>query len=79
MTDTTTSDHVQAEWCREEDEEGNRCGAPAEFILWGKLFKPEALGPRCYDHAAKHASHRALGPREVKQWAIYVIPKGGTR
>jgi hypothetical protein len=25
----------------------------ADFILWGKLLPPEALGPRCYDHAEK--------------------------
>lgn len=26
----------------------------ADFVLWGKLFPPEAFGPKCYDHAAKH-------------------------
>jgi hypothetical protein len=50
--------------CREWiPEKVNRCGAPSEYILWGKLFSPEALGPRCYDCAAKHAGHRALGDR----------------
>lgn len=32
----------------------HRCNARAEFILWGKLIPAEGLGPRCYDHAAKH-------------------------
>ena len=56
------------EYCREvlpEEEQslepgGDRCQKRAEFILWGKLL-PEALGPRCYDCAAKHVGHRALG------------------
>lgn len=39
----------------------SRCNAPAEFLLWGKLLPPEALGPRCYDHAAVHVGHAALG------------------
>jgi hypothetical protein len=54
--------------CREwVDEKNDRCWAPAEYILWGKLFDPDALGPRCYDHAAAHAGHHALGDRA---WAI---------
>lgn len=24
----------------------NRCGTPSEYVLWGKLLDPEALGPR---------------------------------
>jgi hypothetical protein len=47
--------------CREWIADSNRCGARAEYVLWGKLFDPDALGPRCYDHAAMHAGHRALG------------------
>ena len=37
------------EWCR-------RCRdlevqpRPADFIVWGKLFPPESLGPRCGEH-----------------------------
>lgn len=55
----------RAESCREElGAEANfrRCGKPAEFILWGKLIEPEALGPRCYDCAARHVGHQALAP-----------------
>lgn len=53
--------------CREVDEDGERCAAPAEFILWGKLIPADGLGPRCYDHAAKHVGAYALGD---PSWAI---------
>lgn len=49
--------------CREWPVNGDRCDAPSEFVLWGKLIPPEGLGPRCYDHAAKHVGHRALSSR----------------
>ena len=53
---------IAREGCREWPTGAlDRCNVPAEFVLWGKLFPPEALGPRCYDHAAAHAGHRALG------------------
>jgi len=59
-----------AEWlaregCREDlgAPTHDKCWKPADFVLWGKLFKPEALGPRCYDHAAKHAGHGMLARR----------------
>ncbi len=42
------------ESCREWLPNGERCGKPAETILWGKLLERDALGPRCYDCAAKH-------------------------
>lgn len=45
---------------------------PAEFILWGKLLPPEALGPRCYDHAARQVGHRALND---PSYAIYHLPR----
>lgn len=44
------------------EENWHRCDAPAEFLLWGKLIPPEGLGPRCYDHAAKHVGFHALSP-----------------
>lgn len=47
--------------CREWIETtAQRCNAPSEFVLWGKLIPAEGLGPRCYDHAAAHVGHRAL-------------------
>jgi hypothetical protein len=59
------------EYCHEwVDDKNDRCNAPAEFLLWGKLFPPEGLGPRCYDHAAKHAGHQALSDRQLEQTAI---------
>ncbi len=38
-----------------------RCNAPAEFILWGRLLPSESLGPRCFDCAVKHVGYEALG------------------
>lgn len=58
------------EACREElGRDYRKCGKPAEFILWGKLLKPEALGPRCYECAAKHVGHSALYANSG--WAIF--------
>lgn len=58
------------ETCREwPDDAFDRCNQPAEFILWGKLFPPEALGPRCYEHAVKHTGHSM--PSQVDQWAVF--------
>lgn len=54
--------------CREWlPEKADNCNAPTEYVLWGKLIPTEALGPRCYDHAAEHVGHRALGD---PAWAI---------
>lgn len=48
--------------CREWGEEkANICGAPSEYVLWGKRIPAEGLGPRCYDHAEKHIGHHGLG------------------
>jgi hypothetical protein len=49
--------------CREwPPNKANICGAQAEFVLWGKLFPAEALGPRCYDCAATHVDRYGLMP-----------------
>lgn len=69
LINTVQADPVR-EYCREDIEiDGlpERCNAPADFILWGKLFPAQALGPRCYDHAADHVGHRGLGD---PAWAI---------
>jgi hypothetical protein len=48
--------------CRDwPDGASDRCNAPADYVLWGKLFPLDALGPRCYDCAAKRVGHRGLG------------------
>ena len=53
-------------WIGEE-----RCGKPAEFIVWGKLFPLDALGPRCYDCAAEQVGHRGLAVGNPQGYAIY--------
>jgi len=59
--------------CREWLDNGSRCGQPAEFLLWGKMTPFEALGPRCYNHAAAWVGHRALGN---PAWAILDLRPG---
>jgi len=64
----------RTETCREWlDEANNRCGERAVAILWGKLFPPEALGPRCEAHATAHCGERSL--EEIfhpdRPWAVY--------
>jgi hypothetical protein len=68
IVNATQAEEVH-EFCREEVK-FERCGAPAEFILWGKLFPADALGPRCYDHAADHVGHYLLTGRGLEQSAI---------
>jgi hypothetical protein len=55
-------DHI--EWCRACRDEDRL--TPAIVIVWGKLFPPEALGPRCWDHAAEHVDMSRLD-----QWAVF--------
>lgn len=56
----------------------DRCGKPALFIVWGKLFPLECLGPRCavcvIDQltAAGYHTYTALDKRAG--YAIYHIP-----
>lgn len=56
----------------------DRCGNPAVYILWGKLFPADLLGPRCYTcavdqlTAAGYHSHSAL--QKDSGYAIYHIP-----
>jgi hypothetical protein len=61
---------IVREGCREElgAPTYEKCWRPAEFVLWGKLIPPEALGPRCYEHAARHVPDDALRPGS--DWAI---------
>lgn len=54
--------------CREWTDISVRCDQPAEFVLWGKLLPPTALGPRCYDHAVAH-THWTM-PARSDQWAV---------
>lgn len=65
--ETTIQYHIGGcrEWCDDID---SICGEPSEYVLWGKLIPAEGLGPRCYDHAAKHVGHDAL--RSGSTWAL---------
>jgi len=54
---------VTLETCREELPDGERCGEWAEFLLWGKLFPEEVLGPRCFEHAIQHVNDTSLSRR----------------
>ena len=50
----------------------------ADFILWGRFFPPEALGPRCYDHAESHLGHAAMS--RIDQYAVFDLrPLGASR
>jgi hypothetical protein len=60
-------ERLKREHCRECRDEDRH--VRADFILWGKLLPPEVLGPRCYDHAAKHIGHS--GMQQIEQWAVY--------
>lgn len=59
--------------CRREFPERSyeRCGKPAKYIVWGKLFPKEALGPRCRDCLEDQCGHR--GPTDPI-YAIYDLP-----
>lgn len=60
---------LKREYCRECRDLEPSVFTPAEFILWGKLFPREALGPRCYEHAASHISPWGMG--RIEEYAVY--------
>jgi hypothetical protein len=67
------------EFCRHiVNDEQDHCGKPAEFIVWGKLFPKEALGPRCYDHMADQLGHTGQCERCRSQAAIFKIEDEST-
>lgn len=53
-----TIEQPSVEWCRSCSYRHRR--RPAEFIVWGRRFPPEALGPRCYDCAVAQIGHAPL-------------------
>lgn len=72
MSDTNQGE--RGEFCHNRLEPSDEwCGKPAEFIVWGKLYPAEALGPRCYDCAAAQIGHHGLYPNS--HHAIYHLPK----
>lgn len=56
----------------------DRCGNPATFIIWGKMFPPEMLGPRCetcaYDQLTAAGYHTYSALDKKKGYAIYHLP-----
>lgn len=54
-----------------EEHNHQRCGKPAQYIVWGKLFPKEALGPRCYECAAEQVGHHGLVPGNPQGYAIH--------
>lgn len=60
--------------CRDELPYGTP-NVPADFILWGKFFEPEAFGPKCYDHAQKHLGHAAMS--RIDQYAVFDLRAAG--
>jgi len=58
------------ESCREwVEDRRDRCNERSDFILWGKFFAPEALGPRCKDHARQHLGWASMS--QIDQYAVY--------
>lgn len=63
---------MNPEPCKEVLENGEYCNERAYCILWGKLFPPEALGPRCFDHTKEHFGCGCY--RCIQQSAAYLLP-----
>lgn len=81
MTDQQAN-NVVLEWCRscrDETEERGDYGmesgnqTPADVIVWGKLFPPEAMGPRCLTHY-----YAETNARRVDGYAVFDL-RGLTR
>jgi hypothetical protein len=67
----------EKEWpetCRRDlpGQNGERCNLPAKYIVWGKLFAPEHLGPRCEDCLLDQQPSLRL--YQLDQYAIYKLP-----
>jgi hypothetical protein len=56
-----------AQYCRECRDQDLL--TPADFIIWGKFSRPEALGPRCYNHTAEHIGWVSMS--QIDQWAVF--------
>lgn len=60
---------LKGECCRECRDFEPPLYTRADFILWGKLLPPEAMGPKCYDHTADHLGWFAMS--RIDQYAVY--------
>lgn len=68
LADAARSILTSCRECRDERDFYDDPVPPADFIVWGKLAEPEALGPKCYDHAVKHLGHSM--PGRADQYAV---------
>lgn len=50
----------------------NCCFAPARYIVWGKMFKPEHLGPRCKECFL--IEHPEIPVHRLDQYAVHELP-----
>lgn len=67
----------EPEFCRYRSEaDYSMCGEPAEFIVWGKLFPADALGPRCYRHARIHVDAFTLGAASDRGYGVAIYYLG---
>ena len=58
------------EGCRQWlPDKADNCWAPAAFIVWGKLFDRDELGPRCADHMPERIRDVPAGV--TAQWAVF--------
>lgn len=54
-----------------------RCGKPAKYIVWGKLFDLECLGPRCEDCARDQLGTATMS--RLNDYAVYKLPRSTDR
>ena len=71
----------RVEFCHfRKEPTGEWCGKDADMIVWGKLFPPEALGPRCEEHAAEQLGWRTVDDRDVAIFRLRdVMPLSAVR
>jgi hypothetical protein len=60
-------EHVET--CRTCSDRGLRILVPADFIVWGKMFSKEQLGPRCTAHLVEQHGWQVYD--RVDQYAIF--------
>jgi hypothetical protein len=69
----------RVEFCRSCHDLGQN--RRADFIVWGKLFPAESLGPRCWPHLADQINYVNID--QIDQYAIFDLRaaarSGGTR
>lgn len=67
-----SSELPDRETCREwVKEKWDRCNEPAIGVIWGKLFPPAALGPRCHAHLCYWCNERSVEQIFREGFAVY--------